>query len=184
MPVPIFVPVPAASTASRRRTRRMSCRGPPVVDLMPVAGAVRFDRLQDRVKRKSRTRQSRRSDRNSTFTCKNATQPDLASGPPYGQQQPKPSQTVSLLSEFWWGTTCIGRVMFDAFVGFRLPFVGMGEVGHKTDISDLIRPADAAKQLGVSVRTLARWEAAGRLKAVLTAGGHRRYRSADIDAIA
>lgn len=57
----------------------------------------------------------------------------------------------------------------------------MGDVGHKSDTSDKIRPADAARKLGVSVRTLARWEAGGRLKAVLTAGGHRRYLSADID---
>ena len=34
---------------------------------------------------------------------------------------------------------------------------------------------EAAKVLGVSVPTLRRWEASGKLKAAHTAGGHRRY---------
>ena len=40
--------------------------------------------------------------------------------------------------------------------------------------------AAMARRLGVSVRTLARWEAAGRIEAAIrTAGGHRRYADAD-----
>ncbi|AJF08103.1 MerR family DNA-binding transcriptional regulator [Geoalkalibacter subterraneus] len=35
--------------------------------------------------------------------------------------------------------------------------------------------SDAAKALGVSVTTLRRWEAAGKLVPEHTAGGHRRY---------
>ena len=34
---------------------------------------------------------------------------------------------------------------------------------------------EAAKVLGVSITTLRRWEASGRLVADRTAGGHRRY---------
>lgn len=34
---------------------------------------------------------------------------------------------------------------------------------------------EAASALGVSITTLRRWEAAGRLSAEHTAGGHRRY---------
>ncbi|QBQ71252.1 DNA binding protein [Mycobacterium phage Daegal] len=46
-----------------------------------------------------------------------------------------------------------------------------------------IRPAEAAKLVGVNVRTLARWEDSGRLTAHRTAGGKRRYRRSDIIAL-
>ena len=39
----------------------------------------------------------------------------------------------------------------------------------------LVGIGEAAKALGVSITTLRRWEAAGRLNAEHTAGGHRRY---------
>ena len=39
----------------------------------------------------------------------------------------------------------------------------------------LVGIGEAAKVLGVSITTLRRWEAAGRLSAEHTAGGHRRY---------
>jgi len=39
----------------------------------------------------------------------------------------------------------------------------------------LIGIGDAAQALGVSITTLRRWEAAGKLSAIHTVGGHRRY---------
>jgi len=39
----------------------------------------------------------------------------------------------------------------------------------------LIGIGDAAQALGVSITTLRRWEATGKLSAIHTAGGHRRY---------
>jgi excisionase family DNA binding protein len=39
----------------------------------------------------------------------------------------------------------------------------------------LVSIGEAAKALGVSITTLRRWEASGRLSALHTAGGHRRY---------
>ncbi|MFB4318128.1 recombinase family protein [Actinomadura sp. 21ATH] len=42
------------------------------------------------------------------------------------------------------------------------------------------RPKEAAALLGVSPKTLDRWEQAGRLTAVRTAGGHRRYPVEDV----
>jgi len=39
----------------------------------------------------------------------------------------------------------------------------------------LVSISEAARALGVSITTLRRWEAAGKLLAVHTAGGHRRY---------
>ncbi|MHB8369610.1 MAG: MerR family DNA-binding transcriptional regulator, partial [Leptospirales bacterium] len=39
----------------------------------------------------------------------------------------------------------------------------------------LVGIKDAAKTLGVSITTLRRWDASGKLAADHTAGGHRRY---------
>lgn len=40
---------------------------------------------------------------------------------------------------------------------------------------------EAAEQLGVSKRSLQGWDNSGKLKAVRTEGGHRRYRQSDLD---
>lgn len=48
---------------------------------------------------------------------------------------------------------------------------------------DLIRVSDAAALIGISVDTLKRWTAAGRVAAVRTPTNHRRYRRADILAL-
>ena len=42
-------------------------------------------------------------------------------------------------------------------------------------ISDFVSPQKASERLGVSVDTLRRWEAAGKIKAIRTPTGHRRY---------
>lgn len=47
----------------------------------------------------------------------------------------------------------------------------------------LLSISAAAKQLGVETRTLQRWDLDGKLKAVRTPGGHRRYRLSDIQAL-
>ena len=40
---------------------------------------------------------------------------------------------------------------------------------------ELITPATAAKMLGVTVMTIRNWENDGKLKAIKTLGGHRRF---------
>jgi predicted site-specific integrase-resolvase len=47
-------------------------------------------------------------------------------------------------------------------------------------LEDLLQIGDTAKLRGVSIDTLRRWENAGKIHAVRTEGGHRRYRVADI----
>ncbi|MCY7335442.1 MAG: IS607 family transposase [Chamaesiphon sp.] len=47
-------------------------------------------------------------------------------------------------------------------------------------LEDLLQIGDAAKLKGVSIDTLRRWEKAGKIQAVRTEGGHRRYRVADL----
>ncbi len=46
---------------------------------------------------------------------------------------------------------------------------------------ELLRPADAAALLGIKPRTLANWADARIVTPIMTAGGHRRYRAADIE---
>ena len=47
----------------------------------------------------------------------------------------------------------------------------------------MLSPQDAARRLGVDVRTLARWAQERRIPFVLLPTGHRRYRVQDIDAL-
>jgi putative resolvase len=43
-----------------------------------------------------------------------------------------------------------------------------------------LTPQEAATLLGVTVRTLHRWELDGKIKSTRTVGGHRRYDIADL----
>jgi excisionase family DNA binding protein len=49
--------------------------------------------------------------------------------------------------------------------------------------SDLLTPGDVAKRFGVGLSTVARWADEGRLPAVRTVGGHRRFRRHDVDVL-
>lgn len=44
----------------------------------------------------------------------------------------------------------------------------------------LLTPGDVAEMFGVSPKTVARWAEAGKLEALRTLGGHRRYRVAEV----
>lgn len=50
-------------------------------------------------------------------------------------------------------------------------------------VHDLATIAQAAKILGVSTKTLRRWENAGKIESIKTFGGHRRFRLEDINKI-
>lgn len=50
--------------------------------------------------------------------------------------------------------------------------------------SKLLKPSEAAELLGVSTRALANWADAGHLDAIKLPGGSRRYRRADVEALA
>jgi len=54
-----------------------------------------------------------------------------------------------------------------------------------TDRGDeLLSPGEAARLLGVDTSTLRRWAEAGKITARVTEGGHRRFRRADVEALA
>jgi excisionase family DNA binding protein len=48
---------------------------------------------------------------------------------------------------------------------------------------ELLRPREVAELFGVRTTSIARWAREGRLTALLTPGGHRRYRRADVQAL-
>lgn len=57
----------------------------------------------------------------------------------------------------------------------------MSSTVNSTD--ELMTPAEVAAVFGVQAKTVAAWARAGRLDAVRTLGGHRRYRRTDVEAL-
>ncbi len=49
--------------------------------------------------------------------------------------------------------------------------------------TDLLTPAEAARKLGVTPNTVTRWSRAGKIAAIQTMGGHRRFRRSEIERI-
>lgn len=49
------------------------------------------------------------------------------------------------------------------------------------DNADLLTPAEAARKLGVTPNTVTRWSRAGKIAAIQTMGGHRRFRRSEIE---
>jgi excisionase family DNA binding protein len=54
----------------------------------------------------------------------------------------------------------------------------------RPDGGRLLRPAEAARILGVDAQTVTRWAITGRIAVVKTAGGHRRFKESDVRRIA
>jgi excisionase family DNA binding protein len=50
----------------------------------------------------------------------------------------------------------------------------------EVDHDELLTPGDVAKLFGVDPKTVTRWASAGKLTALRTLGGHRRYRSSEV----
>ncbi|MDQ4130055.1 MAG: BldC family transcriptional regulator [Actinomycetota bacterium] len=49
--------------------------------------------------------------------------------------------------------------------------------------SELLTPSEVARLFGVNPKTVTRWAEAGKLHAVWTIGGHRRYRASEVYAL-
>lgn len=57
------------------------------------------------------------------------------------------------------------------------------ETSHHEEDAELLTSSEAARHVGVTVRTLHRWEEQGRITARRTLGGHRRYSRNDLNAL-
>jgi excisionase family DNA binding protein len=49
--------------------------------------------------------------------------------------------------------------------------------------TDLLTPAEVGRLFRVSPKTVTRWARTGRISALKTMGGHRRFRRAEIEAV-
>ena len=65
----------------------------------------------------------------------------------------------------------------------RSPGRGLGPEGSFGGRNDLLTPAEAAHKLGVTPNTVTRWSRAGKIAAIQTMGGHRRFRRAEIERV-
>ena len=52
---------------------------------------------------------------------------------------------------------------------------------RKIEAPDLLTPAEVAEVFRVDPKTVTRWAKAGKIRAVKTVGGHRRYYAAEVD---
>lgn len=57
------------------------------------------------------------------------------------------------------------------------------DTSHHENDPELLTSSEAARHVGVTVRTLHRWEEQGRITARRTPGGHRRYSRNDLNAL-
>ncbi len=61
---------------------------------------------------------------------------------------------------------------------------GGGDSGHRAAGSEeLLTPGEVARLFGVDPKTVSRWSDAGKLDALRTLGGHRRYRVEEVEAL-
>jgi excisionase family DNA binding protein len=54
---------------------------------------------------------------------------------------------------------------------------------HQREPEALLTPAEVAALFRVDPKTVTRWAKAGKLSAIRTLGGHRRYRAAEVQAL-
>jgi len=60
---------------------------------------------------------------------------------------------------------------------------GRGPEGVVVECDELLTPAEAAHRLGVTPNTVTRWSRAGKIPAIQTMGGHRRFRRSEIERV-
>ena len=52
---------------------------------------------------------------------------------------------------------------------------------RKIEAPELLTPAEVAEVFRVDPKTVTRWAKAGKIRAIKTMGGHRRYYAAEVD---
>lgn len=53
-------------------------------------------------------------------------------------------------------------------------------MGRDNAEDELLTPGEVARLFGVNPKTITRWASAGKLSAIRTLGGHRRYRASEV----
>jgi excisionase family DNA binding protein len=56
-------------------------------------------------------------------------------------------------------------------------------INRSSEPEVLLTPAEVAKLFRVDPKTVTRWAKAGKLTAIRTLGGHRRYRQSEVNAL-
>jgi excisionase family DNA binding protein len=56
-------------------------------------------------------------------------------------------------------------------------------INRSSEPEVLLTPAEVAKLFRVDPKTVTRWAKAGKLTAIRTLGGHRRYRKSEVNAL-
>ena len=64
--------------------------------------------------------------------------------------------------------------------GERVGMKGCGAMSNEADADKLLTPAEVAAMFRVNAKTVTRWARSGRLSAIKTMGGHRRYRLSEV----
>ena len=57
------------------------------------------------------------------------------------------------------------------------------DISHVDDYDKLLTPAEVAAMFRVNPKTVTRWARAGKISAIRTLGGHRRFRESEIRAL-
>lgn len=55
--------------------------------------------------------------------------------------------------------------------------------GNGADVAQLLTPGEVARLFGVDPKTVSRWADNGKIDALRTLGGHRRYRADEVHAL-
>ena len=67
--------------------------------------------------------------------------------------------------------------------GVSAPFMEADMTTRSPDAEPLLTPAEVAALFRVDPKTVTRWAKAGKLSAIRTLGGHRRYRESEVRAL-
>lgn len=70
--------------------------------------------------------------------------------------------------------------MDDNVRSYQQPEEPSRNTGYASEVDELLTPGQVAKLFGVDPKTVTRWASAGKLTALHTLGGHRRYRAREV----
>jgi excisionase family DNA binding protein len=103
----------------------------------------------------------------------------LRTGPRKTNARRRRSKSAKFHFGQYWGALAVQVTRTSGGVSVVSEFKTISEFGTVRQ-EEWLTPMEVASLLGVTTKTVARWARAGRLGAVTTLGGHRRYRRSEI----